>query len=371
MIRYVLFRLLLADPEGAEVLNIFKKMFAAQKDLDDKYRGPNYYWAFHQLGKLGEIRLTLVRWEIWSAWKEEDKLEPLIPGYVGASCGLFVYFIDMPETWNVVKTQIDRFFERQKKDLPVSLVVGLYNSDKYTKKTLTERDDIKEQMEYIKKKRGDLLFVPDKFAEEQNFEQLFNGFCMYFINKLDPKLASDFNLSKDTKLLNLINVQHLLIAERRGWNQDRLDEYLHPKKVEGPGETWEIPVKPSEPAPPVETAKEEASPETTAPAQPTTPVVVQDGKILGTHEVISPEGEKVVVSDLTEAKLVELDMQGYQIPEVLRAIIPRHCPKCGNYNQRMIFERTDKNLILLDYPRIYGLKTVCGNCGNEWHQGYD
>jgi hypothetical protein len=363
MIRFILFRMLFGDPEGAEVLNIFKKLFNAQKELDDKYHGPQYYWAFSQLGQLGQQNLSLVRWEIWSSWKEDDKLEPLIPGYVGASCALFVYFIDLPETWNTTKIQIDRFFERQKKEMPVSLVVGLYNSTKYSKKQLIERPDIKEQMDYIKKKRGDILFVPDKFAETQNFEQLFNGFCTYFISKLDPKLAGDFNLMKEMKYLDLHNVQHLLIAEKRGWNQARLDDYLHPKKIEGPGETWEIPAKSTV------TTTQDVKSETPTEAPPAVqPVVVEDGKILGTHEVVSPEGEKITVSDLTEAKLVELDMQGYQIPEVLRAVIPRHCPKCGNYNQRMIFERTDKNLILLDYPRIYGLKCVCGNCGNEWHQ---
>ena len=43
----------------------------------------------------------------------------------------------------------------------------------------------------------------------------------------------------------------------------------------------------------------------------------------------------------------------------------RKCPNCGDIAS--INEVTDKNLILMDYPRIYGKKKYCGNCSYEWH----
>lgn len=42
----------------------------------------------------------------------------------------------------------------------------------------------------------------------------------------------------------------------------------------------------------------------------------------------------------------------------------RKCPSCGD--ESSIHEITDKNIILMDYPRIYGKKKYCGNCGFEW-----
>ncbi len=39
------------------------------------------------------------------------------------------------------------------------------------------------------------------------------------------------------------------------------------------------------------------------------------------------------------------------------------CPKCGCVNQNMIRETDDENHIIYDYPRIYGKKYHCGQCG--------
>ncbi|MFX1452169.1 MAG: hypothetical protein ACFFCM_15135 [Promethearchaeota archaeon] len=42
----------------------------------------------------------------------------------------------------------------------------------------------------------------------------------------------------------------------------------------------------------------------------------------------------------------------------------RKCPSCGD--EGSIHEITDKNVIILDYPRIFGKKKYCGKCGFEW-----
>ncbi len=44
----------------------------------------------------------------------------------------------------------------------------------------------------------------------------------------------------------------------------------------------------------------------------------------------------------------------------------RKCPSCGN--EGLIHEVDDKNIILMDYPRIYGKKNCCPKCGKEWRK---
>ncbi len=46
----------------------------------------------------------------------------------------------------------------------------------------------------------------------------------------------------------------------------------------------------------------------------------------------------------------------------------RKCPKCGTDNQAMIKESTDKANIILAYPKVYGKKYKCGQCGTEWRE---
>lgn len=46
----------------------------------------------------------------------------------------------------------------------------------------------------------------------------------------------------------------------------------------------------------------------------------------------------------------------------------RVCPNCGEEHQSMIHESVDKSNIIMDYPRMYGKKYKCGNCGTEWRE---
>jgi len=43
----------------------------------------------------------------------------------------------------------------------------------------------------------------------------------------------------------------------------------------------------------------------------------------------------------------------------------RKCPGCGD--DTSVHEIVDKKIILMDYPRIYGKKKYCGQCGYQWH----
>ncbi|MFX1281237.1 MAG: hypothetical protein ACFFA3_17935, partial [Promethearchaeota archaeon] len=44
----------------------------------------------------------------------------------------------------------------------------------------------------------------------------------------------------------------------------------------------------------------------------------------------------------------------------------RQCPHCDNDRQMYIQEKIDKTNIIMQYPRIYGKKYVCGKCGGQW-----
>jgi len=46
----------------------------------------------------------------------------------------------------------------------------------------------------------------------------------------------------------------------------------------------------------------------------------------------------------------------------------RKCPECGTDDPHMIHESTDKSNIILDYPRVYGKKYSCGQCGVIWRE---
>lgn len=46
----------------------------------------------------------------------------------------------------------------------------------------------------------------------------------------------------------------------------------------------------------------------------------------------------------------------------------RVCPKCGMDRKNMIHESIDKEIIINDYPKMYGKKYKCGKCGAEWRE---
>ena len=49
-----------------------------------------------------------------------------------------------------------------------------------------------------------------------------------------------------------------------------------------------------------------------------------------------------------------------------KQVARRKCPSCGN--EGLIHEMDDKNVILMDYPKIYGKKYLCGQCSYEWRK---
>jgi len=83
------------------------------------------------------------------------------------------------------------------------------------------------------------------------------------------------------------------------------------------------------------------------------------------EEIIPIEQQKeiVVSQSIFSQDVAPLEMSKGQI---LQGLSRRECPKCGNKIKTHIRETLDKTHLICDYPRMYGKKYHCGECGVEW-----
>ena len=91
---------------------------------------------------------------------------------------------------------------------------------------------------------------------------------------------------------------------------------------------------------------------------------------IDTQELNGEETEQVIssyslVEELKSILTPELEKEGQTILEG-SSEGRRRCPKCGNANKDLIREIIDKTHIIFAYPRVYGHKYKCGQCGTEW-----
>ncbi len=82
-------------------------------------------------------------------------------------------------------------------------------------------------------------------------------------------------------------------------------------------------------------------------------------KEISKSESISEEPSKRLSENSTISS--ELDSE-----KIIEKTVRRKCPTCFNTNKKYIREFTDKNNVLMQYPRIYGKKYKCGICTTEW-----
>ncbi len=88
------------------------------------------------------------------------------------------------------------------------------------------------------------------------------------------------------------------------------------------------------------------------------------GEVINTEQEIStPMKEKVIETSPPQAAEVP-DIEDIGVIETSDG--RRKCPICGNENLRQIREVEDKTKIISAYPRMYGKKFKCGQCGAEW-----
>ena len=75
------------------------------------------------------------------------------------------------------------------------------------------------------------------------------------------------------------------------------------------------------------------------------------------------ERDVIVSSSVFSQDTVPLELGKGPIVE---GISRRECPICGNTSKAQIHETIDRTHIISAYPRMYGKKYKCGNCGREW-----
>jgi hypothetical protein len=83
------------------------------------------------------------------------------------------------------------------------------------------------------------------------------------------------------------------------------------------------------------------------------------------YELKVPKLEKEVINSSSISFQDTLPLEMGKSP-IVEGISRRECPICGNKNKALIHEIIDRTHIISAYPRMYGKKYKCGQCGREW-----
>ncbi len=334
--KYLLQKLIISDDPGAEIFKIFYTNWISIKKIDSSYNGPLHYWSFYQLGDFDQLDVTIVRWELWSSWFLKDKFTEINKGgFVGATTFLGFYHSQNEDSFSNLKTNLDLFWEKRRS--PQSPIV-IYALDV---KSVEEIDP--KHIEYFQGYNAKLFTVSIDLLKKQN-AKIVNHLFKSFLQMVNPAECSTLDITRNWWHVELEELRSILKADREGIKLTP----RHAKKKKAAKVEELVPKD----QPEYEVRKLTADDLTEEELQ---------------HVAIGPNGEiipKEVLEEKTEEEIVELVKKGFTLPDWV--VIPRHCPKCFNQNQRMIREVDDKNVILMERPRIYAKKLICGNCGNEW-----
>jgi hypothetical protein len=323
-------------------------MWESAKKLDETYMGPEYFWGFFQLGDFDKVDYTIVKWEIWSSWRIKAPTELDKGAFVGSTCGLFFYWPDKEDSVTQMKECVNLYLTKRKSNLSPIIVVGIFDHKKFAAGSLETQAHMKEQKEFIESKKGILLNLSDEIISS-DFNTHIRGIYIKFMYLLRPDLCKILDIENNFWYLGLEELRDILMKEKKGI-------YIIPRHA---------------PPPPPEPVRAEM-PERVKEAEK--PVEFQERKLrledLTDEErkyvAIGPDGDIIPLeSTVTQEVIMDLVKKGYKLPPWV--VIPRHCPKCFNQNQKTIHEIMDKTIVLMLNPPIYGKKFVCGNCSKEFH----
>jgi len=322
---YLTFKLVISEDPGAKIFQKLAEYWNSTKRLDENYFGPEFYWAFFQLGDFTMEEMAIVKWEVWSQYRLRGNFEDLNKSaYIGVTCGLFIYYPQNPESYKILKESTNLFFEKRRSDIAPFTVLAIVEKD--------ESEIPDEHKNFIEANGGYINILTESFLEK-NIQEIIIFTFINFLKELRPEFCKSLEIERNFWSLTLPELRAILIADRQGIQlQSRhlapLDEKIVERKIE-------------------EEEEEE--------------ITQEDLKSVA----ISPEGEVIPISkEITPAEVLELLKKGYKLPALV--VIPRHCSKCFNQNQHNIREIEDKTVVLMEYPRIYGMKFICGNCGHSW-----
>ncbi|MFX1417957.1 MAG: hypothetical protein ACFE9N_03435 [Promethearchaeota archaeon] len=92
------------------------------------------------------------------------------------------------------------------------------------------------------------------------------------------------------------------------------------------------------------------------------------------HEIPVPEFQYESTKPILEREVIITSSDFFQdtVPlemgkgPIVEGYSRRECPICGNTSKAFIQEIIDRSHIISAYPRMYGKKYKCGQCGREW-----
>ncbi len=315
------YKIIIGDDPGAEVFKNLSQYWVAAKELDENYFGPEFYWGFYQLGDFDNIDVSICKFELASTWRLKRNCDDFNKGsFIGVTAGIFFFDPESEGSYEQMKRSLNTFFEKRSARVAPFIVIAL----KATPSSAITED----QRLFIESNQGK-VFEAFQTTQVQNPGELADYAFELILKELQPALVENLNIDRNFWRLELTELKKILFAEKRGIK-------MTPRHLR------------KRPTP--ETEKEGEK------------IVSRTQEMVA----ISPSGEMLTITkQLTESEIMELVKQGYQLPEWI--VVPRHCPKCFNQNQRMIREVTDKTIVLMQNPPIYGTKYVCGNCGHSWN----
>ncbi len=363
--RYLQYKLVIGEKSGGEIYSAFKTTMTTAKEIDSTYKGPEFLWTFYQLGDYDQFELTLLKWEVWSSLRPGHLDEVNNAAFVGPSACLFFYYIDEPDSFEAIEQQLKYFISHRNSDEAPIFVICLYDAHSLSQEKLLKLERYNYHSEVIQKFRAQLLPIPIHSLLGENSQAVIDTLFRLITFKLQPKISQELNIAKEFWKLSMEELRILLTMDKMGKRpRPRLAPLEPPKpKIE--------PVIIQEPT--------QATVDETKKAEAIQVVGKIDVAGLSAEELlrkaeeadvaITKEGEMIKIVEAKPEVLVDLSIKGAIVPR--KYPIPRHCPKCGNYRQTSIREDNDTTFILLDYPRIYGIKYICGICGNEWRKTYE
>jgi len=118
--------------------------------------------------------------------------------------------------------------------------------------------------------------------------------------------------------------------------------------------------------------QEEITPiQVTSTYNPVTPVATEEIEATSLSEASIDSTPQEIAKSYHETE-ISLDLHspvptlGGTDKPIIEGYSRRICPHCDNNRQMSIQEKIDKKNIIIQYPRIYGKKYVCGLCGTNW-----
>jgi len=343
--------MIIGDDSGAPVFKKLTKWWESAKKLDDTYMGPEFYWAFFQMGDFNQVEFSIVKWERWSSWRLQNPTDFNKGAFVGATSALFFYNPHSNDSFNQMKVNYNTFMEKHRISAVPILIIGLYDHTKYNRENTDSIPNLDDHKAFIDINGGRLLLLPDTVIETDARPTL-ESIYTEFLKILRPDLTETLDIDHNFWYLTLPELRAILLADRKGIKLSP----RHPPPVVAGSSSGSISITN---APTLSQAVNNVSGSVASVATPAAVALPSE------NVAISPQGEAVPISkDITPEEIVELVKKGYKLPAWV--VIPRHCPKCFNQKQQSIREVIDKSVVLMQNPMIYGNKFVCGVCGNNW-----